>query len=616
MIELALTQKGYALDTEHGIWCRPDYAGISYTDGDHIELGIEAIVDKTEDVSLFSSDLQPHLVDWAKTYHLSPSRANVLRPFERLLPGASVLEIGAGCGAITRYLGESGANVLALEGSPRRARICRKRTRDLDRVSVIAERFGDFVTDQSFDVITLIGVLEYANRFTPTNHPARDMLRQVAGLLKPKGTLIIAIENQLGLKYFTGALEDHVGQPMYGIENRYTQEQACTFGQVELQQILRAAGFPHSQFYAPFPDYKLPSVIITEAGYRNDEFNVSALISFTEVQDRQSPTLPLFSQFTAWPSIVKNGLGMDLANSFIVTASLERPNENSEILGYHFSTQRAREYCKQTEFRMTPATSIDVISRLIQTKGYSGPNSAEIGGTRSTYIKNAQPLTTDLYRIFTDNSGTLEQLQVFFARYREAILLLAETTLHPDAHLPPHFIDAIPQNILVEPSGKTHLIDTEWNAPFPLEFDFLLFRAIIYSYNACRLVRLHGDSGEMSLGEFTKRIYQHLKLRCDDARLDGFALQEERFQKGINPHGTFDYWRQQKNQPIRKPDIFISHRSLEHAIDAAGKTIDTLVANNARLENHIRGLETALSQTLESTSWKITAPLRKLFARK
>ncbi|WP_122560309.1 class I SAM-dependent methyltransferase, partial [Pseudomonas viridiflava] len=100
--------------------------------------------------------LPQYCTDRPKLYHLTSSRGNIFRPFEHLLKGKSVLEIGAGCGAISRYLGEAGAEVLALEGSPRRAAIAASRTRDLDNVTVLSERFDDFKVDQQFDVITLI----------------------------------------------------------------------------------------------------------------------------------------------------------------------------------------------------------------------------------------------------------------------------------------------------------------------------------------------------------------------------------------------------------------------------------------------------------------------------
>ena len=98
-------------------------------------------------------------MDWPTTYHLHPTRANLLRPFSQLLK-ARVLEIGAGCGALTRYIGECGGQLLALEGSPRRASIAAARTRDLANVVVVAEDFNTFdVGSEKFDVFTLVAVM-------------------------------------------------------------------------------------------------------------------------------------------------------------------------------------------------------------------------------------------------------------------------------------------------------------------------------------------------------------------------------------------------------------------------------------------------------------------------
>jgi len=220
LMENCFLTSNYVLDIPGGIWSRPGYLGISYSDGDEVELRIAKIIDQASDISVLSTELRGHCTDWPSLYHLASTRANILRPFATALTG-NILEIGAGCGAITRYLGESGANVLALEGSQRRAAIARSRTRDLGNVTVLAERFDQFQCEHQFDVMTLIGVLEYANLFIASDTPALTMLQRVRSLLKPNGKLIIAIENQLGLKYFAGSLEDHVAQPMYGIEGRY-----------------------------------------------------------------------------------------------------------------------------------------------------------------------------------------------------------------------------------------------------------------------------------------------------------------------------------------------------------------------------------------------------------
>src|SRR5690606_18654041 len=157
-----LINEVYSFDDERGIWLRPGFEGIAYSDGDEIEQRIASVIRNANDLSTLSDELERHCTDWPSTYHLSKTRANILRPFEKDLTG-DILEIGAGCGAITRYLGERGANVLSLEGSPRRAAIARQRSRDLDNVTVLAETFDQFRCDKKFNAITLIGVLEYAN---------------------------------------------------------------------------------------------------------------------------------------------------------------------------------------------------------------------------------------------------------------------------------------------------------------------------------------------------------------------------------------------------------------------------------------------------------------------
>ncbi|MCE7917560.1 MAG: class I SAM-dependent methyltransferase, partial [Nitrosomonas sp. PRO5] len=371
-----LIKTGYILDVVTGIWSRQDYTGIAYSDGDEVEQRIASIINEISDLSVLSSKLRQHCTDWPSLYHLSGTRANILRPFENDLHG-DILEIGAGCGAITRYLGECGGNVLALEGSPRRAAIARARTRDLQNVTVVSDRFDLFSADQKFDAITLIGVLEYANLFTPGESPALNMLERVRALLKPEGKLFIAIENQLGLKYFAGAPEDHLGQPMYGIEGRYRNDQPQTFGRKELSSLIKKAGFNTAEFLAPFPDYKLPVSIITEHGFSSDVFDASALAYQSVRRDPQLPPILTFSPELVWPTLVHNGLALELSNSFLVVAG----NANEQvfdpiILAWHFTTERLKEFCKETLFLKAKEGKIEVRYRLLAPESNTGHNAS------------------------------------------------------------------------------------------------------------------------------------------------------------------------------------------------------------------------------------------------
>jgi cyclopropane fatty-acyl-phospholipid synthase-like methyltransferase len=63
---------------------------------------------------------------------------------------------------------------------------------------------NDIKLEEKFDYITLIGVLEYAGMFTHTNNPTVDFLKNIKRYLKDDGTIILAIENKFGLKYWSG----------------------------------------------------------------------------------------------------------------------------------------------------------------------------------------------------------------------------------------------------------------------------------------------------------------------------------------------------------------------------------------------------------------------------
>ena len=86
-------------------------------------------------------NLKAHIRDWPSEYHLTTKRANLLRSLD-LSRLDYVLELGCGCGAISRYLAEQGMNVDAIEGSTRRASIAHSRCRDLDNINIVNSNFN------------------------------------------------------------------------------------------------------------------------------------------------------------------------------------------------------------------------------------------------------------------------------------------------------------------------------------------------------------------------------------------------------------------------------------------------------------------------------------------
>ena len=245
----------YQKDTRYNLYFRPEAEAFGYSEGAEAEQRLLDIVERLHDRSTFSPEYLDNIVDWSTRYHFSRARHCLLRPLD-IGPGDRVLELGCGTGAITRYLGETGAEVTAVEGSLARARVAAARCADLPNVTVIADDLQGAEVEGPYDWVTFIGVLEYAAAYSAAEDPYQSYLQAAMRHLEPGGKLVVAIENQLGLKYFNACGEDHLGKPFMGIQDLYQRHGGPrTFGRQALSRVLARAGLPQQQWLYPYPDY-------------------------------------------------------------------------------------------------------------------------------------------------------------------------------------------------------------------------------------------------------------------------------------------------------------------------------------------------------------------------
>jgi SAM-dependent methyltransferase len=532
-----LTSSGYFYDESSKIWSRLDFEGISYSDGGDVENRIFRILKNSSDLSSLSDELKLFCTDWPSTYHLSSSRANILRPFERDLTG-DVLEIGSGCGAITRYLGECGGNVLALEGTARRALISRTRTRDLDNVTVISEPFQKFQINRKFDVITLIGVLEYSGLYVSSDNPASSMLKKIKKLLKPNGKLIIAIENQLGLKYFAGAPEDHIGKPFFGIENHYTKNHACTYGRYDLNTILTTSGFSNVEFFAPFPDYKFPTSIITERGLNDEFFDASYFITQTVRNDPQIPKELSFSPQLAWNTILKNKMAMDLTNSFLILAGNKKNvSRSDDIIAYHYSSSRAKNLCKSTIFKNIKKNKISVISKRLDSDSRAN---YLLNGFKNKIISlqdyhKGHLLLDDFNKVLAKDNWNRNDLKFLLTKYISILQEIMGFPLSYDQNIPidGKYIDCTLQNLIAEEESFI-FFDKEWIFEENISLGYLLFRSLFgFISQTYRLGKTNEKFKNNFIGFFHFST-ELLEWKISRSKLIQYIKLEHKFQKSVS----------------------------------------------------------------------------------
>lgn len=255
---------------------------------------------------------------WPILYHLSHCRKNLLEwiPIKKT---DSVLEIGAGCGAVTGCLADKAGKVTCIELSEKRSMINAYRNKDRENIEILLGNFEDVekCLEETYDYITLIDVLEYGALYISGTQPYEEFLKIVKKHLKPGGKIIIAIENKLGMKYWAGCREDHNGLYFEGIEGYTNTNGAQTFSRLELEQMLTGVGLTEMTFYYPYPDYKLPLAIYS------DSYLPNPADLFGNVLNYDRDRLLLFNEAKAFDSVIKAGAFPLFSNSYLVIAGNE-----------------------------------------------------------------------------------------------------------------------------------------------------------------------------------------------------------------------------------------------------------------------------------------------------
>lgn len=283
-----------------------------YSDGQETELRMLKIAQ--ENPEELAEKYIADSYDYTTNNTFSSVRRNLLNWYS-FREHASVLEIGAGMGALTGLLCDQCEQVTAVEMNELRAEVIRARYPSRKNLKVLVGNIEELDLQDKFDYVVFVGVLEYAAIFSNSEDPFTDFIRQAARFLKKDGVLLFAIENQYGLKYWCGAAEDHLQKAFAGIDGYKEEKTARTFSKAALTQMLNQAGLIYQRFYGVLPDYKFPTFLFSE------EWKPSGgelqNISYTYGKN----SILIANEKDIYPDLVQNDVLLFFANSFLIEAS-------------------------------------------------------------------------------------------------------------------------------------------------------------------------------------------------------------------------------------------------------------------------------------------------------
>ena len=252
-----------------------------------------------------------HESDWEYLYNLSKIRWNVLEWFEFDADG-TLLELGAGCGALTGLFSERLQSVVALTATEEEKTVNQARNASYDNLTILTEEEFDSInrakedaetasmssdTDggkletvlqkSDFDYVTIIGDFNL------------NKLQQAAAALKNGGTLIIATDNKYAMKYWSGDERP---------ENTTLYTKSQLLGQIKYR------GFDNIKFYYPIPDYIFPMEIYSEKNLPKKGDIRTATPSY--LKDK----ILTLDEVKTFDMVIEDRKFEEYANSFIVVA--------------------------------------------------------------------------------------------------------------------------------------------------------------------------------------------------------------------------------------------------------------------------------------------------------
>lgn len=260
-------------------------------------------------------------IPWEIRQNIFPQRHMLLNwyPFEK---NTNLLEVGAEYGALTGLFLEKLSKVTCFELSPSKATVIKKRFKNYKNLIVDSGNISKFTTKQKFDYVTLIGVLEHPAKYSKAPSPYTELLKLARGFLKPKGHLLLAIDNKIGLKYISGTPEDHTGLGYSSLENYPQNSDVKTFTRKELLNLLELSGYTKVDFYYPFPDYKFPKIVFSEPGLKSIKNLTKSTV--IQTQNISSGFESLFNETYFGYLLVKKNLLNKFSNSFLIDAQLKQ----------------------------------------------------------------------------------------------------------------------------------------------------------------------------------------------------------------------------------------------------------------------------------------------------
>lgn len=511
---------------------------------------------------------------------------------------STLLEINAQSGLISKLLCSKVKKIVCCD-------VDNKFEGNFKNIVGYKESFTSIDFDGKFDYIIINNLDRYINC---KKIDIRELFFKIENLLSDKGIILFTIKNKYAFKNFCGDLQE---------ENvLYKNMDYAIYNKHELERIFKEFKFNY-KFYYPFPNSNLTEILLTDefldkkvfVNYQPIHYNNKNLfideLRFYKMSFYDN-SLPFFS----------NDFLIELSHNDIKTNVSFIKYNNYRKLKYNLYT-----YCKENKYYKS---NISKIGEKFLNEYANSCNEMKKIGIKSIEIKN------DSEGFYTDEIFNDSLLNKIIKEYeKDGEIAIERNLIIYNEYLKKHFtnskyidnstifkkydidvpneiigklhflgnayIDIIPQNMMII-DNDFYLIDQEWkmeNVPY----EYVLYRGIIS-------VLSHFDDIEF-------RMKKYFDLFSISEYFTIFFLLEEKFYNNLESQKYKDIKKYHKYKLVNTEDFMKIEKIYDYVQKQHSDEINKLKFDKQSIENENQNLIKELSEIKNSTSWKLTEPMRK-----
>lgn len=435
------------------------------------------------------SELRPHL-SFRRHAFLSAVEIEKCR---------SVLEIGAGSGAVTRFLGESCERVVAVEESKPAAEAVRARCRDLKTVSIVGSLKEVAPVEAGFDLILFTCDCSRYCREAQGLKRIAHLIKTSVCWLSPQGAYLFCFTNSLGTSDSSSAAQ------MLRLKSNGPTE-LSGFRADEVVDFFHRIGLDRTDVIYFYPNHLLPDVMLSaEAAARC----IKGIGYWAASGCRDVAGLDLVH---AGELALAGHIG-DAAGGIAVMAAHPTghlPQRDWQVMAF---SSVSRPLSTQTRTRLLRGDTLRVVKE-------GKPRENELFAFRPNmhmeFVDGELADTALLTAVKTGDIDYFIHILVRIASYwksnfswkQSPILSMPALIASDDEDLDGKALEALPRNMMLV-KNSMQVFDLEWYARIPLPLSYLLFRSIrcLDSLIAPqRIIDLVGDSRLARVENFNQAI--------------------------------------------------------------------------------------------------------------